>query len=64
MNSPQKPNDNAVEAHLVREGGVRYRAAREADGFESWINLMEAIEALCPRWPGRPPPTNHGQFLL
>jgi hypothetical protein len=38
---------------FVREGRVPYTPSRARDPFETWISLMEAVEALCPRWPAR-----------
>ena len=29
-------------------------------GLADWIDLMEAIEALCPKWPEREPVTQEG----
>jgi hypothetical protein len=53
MNSTRNPPDSAPEPHFVREGGVPYQASENADPFEAWMSLMEAVEALCPRWPER-----------
>lgn len=36
---------------LVREGGVPYRPTPATDPLADWMDLMEAIEVLCPRWP-------------
>jgi len=40
---------------LVAEGGVPYRVSEEADPFAVWMDLMEAVEGLCPEWPTREP---------
>jgi len=53
MNSSPKLAHSPPEPIFVREGGAAYRPSN-GDGFEAWINLMEAVEALCPRWPERP----------
>ncbi|HEU5479115.1 MAG TPA: hypothetical protein VFU90_04740 [Candidatus Tumulicola sp.] len=37
----------------MREAGVAYRPSPARDPFDAWISLMEAVEALCPRWPAR-----------
>jgi hypothetical protein len=29
--------------------------------LSDWIDLMEVVEALCPRWPERPAPAGKGQ---
>lgn len=59
MNSSPKPPNPAPDAQsepvLVREAGVPYRPRPAADPFERWMALMEVVEALCPRWPARPP---------
>ena len=49
---------------LVREGGVEYRPAPSPDPFVAWVELMEVIEALCPRWPPRAPTIESGRFVL
>jgi hypothetical protein len=38
---------------LVREAGVPYRRSTAGDPFQAWLELMEVVEALCPRWPER-----------
>lgn len=38
---------------LARDGGVRLRPSSRRDPFEAWMDLMEAVEALCPQWPMR-----------
>lgn len=56
--SPKPPSpapDEQPEPVLVREAGAPYRPRSAADPFERWMALMEAVEALCPRWPARPP---------
>lgn len=45
--------DSTPHTLLVREAGEPYRPAPSRDPFEAWIALMEAVEALCPRWPAR-----------
>ena len=49
----QKLASIPLQPSLMREGGVQYRTSGTADAFEVWINVMEAVEALCPRWPER-----------
>ena len=60
MNSSRKQPDPApdplLEPALVREAGVSYRPCPAADPFERWLDLMEVVEALCPRWPVRTAP--------
>lgn len=38
---------------LVAEGGVVLQASRHSDPIVAWMELMEVVEALCPRWPER-----------
>ncbi len=45
--------DSTRDALLVREAGLPYQPVTARDPFEAWIALMEAVEALCPRWPAR-----------
>ena len=39
---------------LAADGGVAFAPLLHRDSIDAWIDLMEAIEALCPRWPDRP----------
>ena len=49
---------------LVREGGVPYRVTNSTDPLAEWIDLMEAVEALCPKWPERDEVVLSGGFVL
>lgn len=40
---------------LAADAGVTYLRAGSGDPLAEWIALMEAVEALCPRWPQREP---------
>jgi hypothetical protein len=55
MSSSQKSLTDEARFPLVREGGVPYRPLPGRNPFDAWIALMEVVEALCPRWPERPP---------
>ena len=54
----------AVERHsktgapilLVADGGLQNILPRSSDPIGDWIDLMEAVEALCPEWPAREAP--------
>ncbi len=54
----------AVERHpktgapilLVADGGLQDTMPRSFDPIADWIDLMEVVEALCPKWPAREPP--------
>jgi len=48
---------------FVSEGGVEYRVSDAVDPFDAWVQLMEVVEALCPRWPEREQRID-GVFLL
>ncbi len=41
-------------APLAADGGVAYAPTPAQDPFQAWMDLMEVVEALCPRWPVRP----------
>lgn len=56
-------HDYPRRVFFVREAGVAYRPSPARDPFEAWIALMEAVEALCPRWPARERVTT-GEFKL
>ncbi len=53
MNSLPKTKDSALPGPLAGEGGVRFSLPDSADPFKAWMDLMEAVEALCPTWPER-----------
>ena len=48
----------AVERHpktaapilLVADGGLQDTLPRSSDPIADWIDLMEVVEALCPKW--------------
>ena len=54
----------AVERHpntgapilLVADGGLQNTLRPSSDPIGDWIDLMEAVEALCPKCPAREPP--------
>jgi hypothetical protein len=60
MRSSAKPG----EAPLAAEGGVRHPIEGASDPFQALDELMVAVEALCPKWPERPPFPAHARFLL
>ena len=41
---------------LVAEGGLQDILPRSSDPIADWIDLIEAVDALCPKWPEREPP--------
>ncbi len=41
-----------------------YAPGPHEDPFVALFELMEVVEALCPRWPVREPDTRPGGFLL
>jgi hypothetical protein len=49
---------------LLREGGVPYRPSPSTDPIVEWMDLMEAVEALCPKWPLREGGFLPGGFVL
>lgn len=56
---PSLPNSTASppaseNAALAASAGVPYAWKGEGSPLDAWIDLMEAVEALCPRWPERP----------
>jgi hypothetical protein len=50
MNSSSTPGSSAPL--IVAEAGVAYTPWHK-DPICAWIDLMEVVEALCPRWPVR-----------
>lgn len=56
MNSlPTSTADAAKHVLLADATGIRLELAADVDPINAWIDLMTAIEALCPRWPEREP---------
>lgn len=56
--------DHCTDVLLVRDGGVPYAPPSARDPFESWVELMEVVEALCERWPERRGSLGVGVFRL
>jgi hypothetical protein len=50
-----RPMPGEREPVLVGEGGLPYTPEPCRDPLVAWMDLMEVVEALCPRWPERPP---------
>ncbi len=48
---PAMPPDPAP---LAGSAGVPYAPPPSLAPVDAWIDLMEVVEALCPRWPERP----------
>lgn len=41
---------------LVAEGSLQNTLPPSSDPIADWIDLMEVVEALCPKWPESKPP--------
>jgi hypothetical protein len=52
--STAKLEDHPVDAPLAASGGVPFAPKLQRDPITAWIELMEVVEMLCPRWPERP----------
>ena len=63
MNSSPKSTDERPIL-LVAEAGVPYASTPAGDPIVAWMDLMEAVEALCPKWPPRPPLVASANFRL
>ena len=48
-----KPAKQAEHAPLAASAGVPYAPPMLPAPIDAWIDLMEVVEALCPRWPER-----------
>ncbi len=55
--SPKSTAPTTDDRHtlLVADAGVPYRIVPTGDPIQAWIDLMEAVEVLCPKWPPQPP---------
>jgi hypothetical protein len=62
--SASQPAEREPDALIVRDGGLPYAPSGVRDPFEAWAELMEVVEALCPRWPARPRSANKASFRL
>jgi hypothetical protein len=51
--SPKSADERRIL--LVAEAGVPYVSVPAGDPIAAWIDLMEVVEALCPKSPPRPP---------
>ena len=61
--SPTSTTDASARAWLAGDAGVRLDLTAGVDPIDAWIDLMAAIEALCPRWP-EPRPTVGSDYRL
>jgi hypothetical protein len=41
---------------LAASAGEPYAPKGKGSSLDAWVDLMEAVEALCPRWPERSQP--------
>ncbi|MEO5831536.1 MAG: hypothetical protein ABIQ36_13305 [Rhodanobacter sp.] len=54
--SPKSPTDNAKGVRDPLAGGRVLDVVQVGKGdLSDWVELMEAVEALCPVWPVREP---------
>lgn len=49
---------------LVADGGVQHALPPSADPIADWIDLMDAVEALCRTWPAPEPPPRGCEYRL
>jgi hypothetical protein len=56
--------ETGVPVLLVADGGVQNALPASADPIADWIDLMEAVEALCPTWPAPDPPPRGWVYRL
>ena len=62
--NPDRDDALSREPLLVGEGGVAYRVKPAGDPFVALAELMEVVEALCPKWPPHRSNLSEGRFLL
>lgn len=51
--STAKPEFLPIHQPLANAGGVAYAPEMQRDPITAWMELMEVVEMLCPRWPDR-----------
>ncbi len=61
-NSPTKSADWVREP--LAGGGVRDMVQPGKPDLSDWVELREAVEALCPVWPSSGPKRGHGEYRL
>ena len=64
MNCSADVGNARSDVPLVREGGVQYVPAAPRDGLRALDELMDVVEALCPRWPVRHASLAGARFVL
>lgn len=68
MISSRKSTDTGYSARrepiLAGEGGLPAPVEPTRDPIAAWMELMEVVEALCPRWPERPRCLRGTEFRL
>lgn len=68
MNSSRKSTGAGHSARrepiLAGEGGLPAPVESTRDPIAAWMELMEVVEALCPRWPERPRGRRGTEFRL
>jgi hypothetical protein len=67
MNSlpdPCQPEATPDDAVLAREAGVPFQPPPSRDPIAEWMDLMEAVQALCPVWPVRTQPMRGNHWRL
>lgn len=61
--SMAEPAPRVQDAPFAATGGAPYAPPQARDPIAAWMELMEVVESLCPRWPARPLSTGH-RYLL
>lgn len=67
MSSSPKSTGRRAEPRsgpILVEGGGESARPKPRDPIPAWMQLMEVIEALCPRWPERPAAIRGSRFRL
>lgn len=61
-----KPEERAGTGPVIlfADGGRPFRPPPAGDPYAEWLDLMEVVEALCPRWPPRRPHAIGSQYKL
>ena len=63
--SPKFPTNPPDQVAEPLAGGYVVSVSPPAKGeLSDWVELMEAVEALCPAWPEREPTTSFWKGLL
>lgn len=61
--SHTRPDSDPTDLYPLVGPNVKHVTLPSKSDLSDWVDLMEVIEALCPKWPARPV-EKYGDFKL